>query len=119
MPLRSPSEELPSWWEAARSGDFTGLDAWLAERGSLPQDALGLHLCLSLVWFGRRWPLAVLPVASGWSSPPFGATAAGDLVETLQALNFQSAWQELLRAWPERQFVTADRRPRFEPEGLP
>ena len=42
VPLRAPSEDLPQWWSAALLGDFTGLDSWLAERGALPRDALGL-----------------------------------------------------------------------------
>eukprot|EP00439_Symbiodinium_sp_Y106_P034509 s3508_g4.t1 len=42
VPLRSPSDSLPVWWAAALQGDFAGLDAWLQERGALPEDALDL-----------------------------------------------------------------------------
>ena len=36
VPLRKPSEPLPSWWESASRGDFAQLDLWLRE--------IGLHL---------------------------------------------------------------------------
>ena len=36
VPLRKPSEPLPSWWESASRGDFAQLDLWLLE--------IGLHL---------------------------------------------------------------------------
>ncbi|CAE7913453.1 unnamed protein product, partial [Symbiodinium necroappetens] len=76
VPLRAPCEELPHWWAAALQGEFAELDAWLAERGALPQDALGLP------------PLTELGVVGTQATLPLRI-------------------QELLRAIPKQQFLTA------------
>ena len=108
VPLRAPREELPEWWSAASAGDFAGLDAWLAERGALPQDALGLP------------PLAELGVVrapvhsrkeareSWWQRPSF--RHRGRRLDVAEALQADAALplrvQELLRTIPLQQFLT-------------
>ena len=108
VPLRPPTEALPSWWPAALDGDFSGLDAWLAERGSLPQDALGLPPVTELGVV--RNPVATRREARKlWWQQPSSRAARGRACPTVHASLGQSlpqAARTLLEAVPLRQFVT-------------
>ena len=113
VPLRAPSEDLPQWWPAALLGDFTGLDSWLAERGALPRDALGLP------------PLAELGVMRAavatrkearrlwWQRPSLrnGRCGPGVQLQRPGSADLSESVQALLRFFPEQQFLTASRKP--------
>ncbi|CAE7648407.1 Cdk10, partial [Symbiodinium necroappetens] len=98
VPLRTPSEELPHWWAAALQGEFAGLDAWLAERGALPQDALGLPPLTELGVVRTQVTSRKEARRSWWQRPS---------QRRLDKATLPLHIQRLLRALPEQQFLTA------------
>ncbi|CAE7868529.1 ANK3 [Symbiodinium sp. KB8] len=54
VPLRAPTEELPSWWPAALEGDFVGLDAWLAAGGYTKRGSQTLVAAAGFEDFARK-----------------------------------------------------------------
>ena len=113
VPLRAPSEDLPQWWSAALLGDFTGLDSWLAERGALPRDALGLPPLAELGVM--RAALATRKEARRlwWQRPSLrnGRCGPGVPVQRPGGADLSESVQALLRFFPEQQFLTASRKP--------
>ena len=104
VPLRAPTEELPSWWPAALEGDFVGLDAWLAARGALPQDALGLPPVAGLGVVRRRVATRSEARKLWWQQPASRISRGASLT---CGVSLPVSVQQLLGTLPARQFITA------------
>ena len=117
-PVREPlSPELSSWLASAFAGDFTEFDIWLAERDSLPEDAVGLPPASSLVavecqplqrrsaslFKGNKSSKWLREVRSGSGS----SAAKPSLRPPVQARPLPASVVALLQEFPDYQFVTS------------
>ena len=110
--LRSPSEEPPSWFAAAQTGNFAPLDDWLSTLDSTPEAALDLPPLEEIVVVGR--PLLSRKEARlAWRTSgrarrqkPEGHDTAPKLSCGTQTLSKEI--QLLFADIPLRQFVTCD-----------